>query len=189
MKRGFSDPVLDSQAAFRALMEAMARPGRLHCIAALEDAPDGLDHAAAAALLTLADAETAIWTDAPAVARAWIGFHTGARFTEDPSQADFLLATQQPPRLEELKAGTDEAPQSSATLILQVEALAPVAGWRLHGPGIETHHELTAKGVPDGFSAAWRRNGDAFPRGVDLILTAGTTLAALPRTTRIEEAG
>jgi alpha-D-ribose 1-methylphosphonate 5-triphosphate synthase subunit PhnH len=33
----------------------------------------------------------------------------------------------------------------------------------------------------------WRRNHSLYPRGLDLVLCAGTTLAALPRSVAIEE--
>ena len=38
------------------------------------------------------------------------------------------------------------------------------------------------------FLDAWAANGARFPRGVDLVLTAGSSLMALPRTTRIATA-
>ena len=47
---------------------------------------------------------------------------------------------------------------------------------------------LTADGLPADFVAVWQRNHALFPRGVDLILCAGTPLAALPRSVSIEEA-
>jgi alpha-D-ribose 1-methylphosphonate 5-triphosphate synthase subunit PhnH len=44
------------------------------------------------------------------------------------------------------------------------------------------------RGLPDGFWRALRENNDRFPRGVDVLLTAGRHLVALPRTTRIAAA-
>jgi alpha-D-ribose 1-methylphosphonate 5-triphosphate synthase subunit PhnH len=184
MRPGFADPVLDSQAAFRALLEAMARPGRVQRIAAGPDAP-GLMRASAAALLTLADAETPVWTDAEA-AREWIAFHTGARFAE-PGEAMFLLAVLGTPPLASLNPGTDEAPQEGATLIVEVSSLREGEGWRLTGPGIGREHRLRADGLPADFAAQWAANATRFPRGVDVVLCCGDRLAALPRTTRLEE--
>ena len=187
MKPGFAEPVFDSQVGFSALMQAMARPGRIQRCQMLRDLPDGLEPAAAAALLTLADAETPVWTDAQGEAREWIAFHTGAPLVAEPVRAQFLLATRSMPELAALDPGTDETPQDSATLILQVEALDDVSGWWLTGPGIETTHRLSANGLPADFLAQWNANTARFPRGVDLILCAGERLAALARTTRILE--
>jgi len=187
MKPGFADPVFDSQEGFSALMQAMARPGRIQRCTMLRDLPDGLGSAAAAALLTLADAETLVWTDAQGEAREWIAFHTGAPLVAEPARAQFLLAIHSMPELAALDPGTDETPQDSATLILQLEVLDAASGWWLTGPGIETSHRLSARGLPADFLQQWNANTARFPRGVDLVLCAGKHLAALARTTRISE--
>ncbi|MBS7789510.1 phosphonate C-P lyase system protein PhnH [Roseococcus sp. SDR] len=187
MKPGFSDPVFGAQSGFAALMNAMARPGRIQDCNALHEPPPGLDPAAAAALLTLADAETPLWTDAEGEARDWIAFHTGAPLVEDVARAQFLLATRAMPALASVDLGTDETPQDSATLIVQVATLDDASGWRLTGPGIQHEHRLTVTGLPADFAVQWARNRTHFPRGVDVVLCAGTRLAGLPRTTRITE--
>ena len=104
-----------------------------------------------------------------------------------PGVAAFLLACGAPPPLAALDPGTDEDPQCSATLVLQVDDLHEGEGWRLSGPGIEHEHRLRVSGAPQDFVAQWNANAARFPRGVDVILCAGERLAALPRTTRIEE--
>ena len=185
---GFADPVPAAQSCFRALLEALSRPGRIQSLAALPEAPAPLAPAAAAALLTLADADTPVWTDAGPAAEAWIHFHAGCPLVEDPAAVAFLLATATPPDFASLDAGTEEEPHRSATLILQVAALEDAPGWTLTGPGIEHRHHLRVTGAPPGFAAAWAANAARFPRGIDLILCAGDRLAGLPRTTRIEEA-
>jgi alpha-D-ribose 1-methylphosphonate 5-triphosphate synthase subunit PhnH len=189
MRPGFADSVLDAQAAFRALLQAMARPGQVQRLRALPDSPPPLAPAAAAALLALVDAETPVWTDAPAEARAWIAFHTGAMRVEQPGRAEFLLATGPMPPLAALRAGSEEMPQEGATLIAQVGGLEAGTGWRLTGPGIAQAHRLAVTGLPADFPAQWAANAARFPRGVDVILAAGDALAAFPRTLRIEEAG
>jgi alpha-D-ribose 1-methylphosphonate 5-triphosphate synthase subunit PhnH len=187
MTPGFADPVADAQASFRAMMEATARPGRIQSLPVPAGLPLGLHAAGAAAVLTLADAETPLWTDAGAEARDWIVFHTGAPLVADPAEADFLLAIGAPPALSSLRAGTDEAPQEGATLILQVRGLMAGSGWCLTGPGIADRHALLAEGLQPGFAAAWAEGTACFPRGCDLFLAAGDRIAALPRTTRIVE--
>lgn len=186
MRPGFADPVLGAQSAFRAALEALARPGRVQRLPALPDAPPGLDPAAAALALTLCDDTTPLWTDAAGEARAWLAFHCGAPDTA-PARAAFWLAAGAPPDIALAPAGTDEAPQEGATLILCVAALEEGAGWTLTGPGIEAAHHLRVDGLPPGFAAAWAANNARFPRGVDVFLCCGDRLAALSRTTRIAE--
>ena len=184
---GFADPVPAAQSCFRALLEALSRPGRIQALGDLPEAPAPLAPAAAAALLTLADADTPVWTDAGPAAEAWIRFHAGCPLVADPAAAAFLLATATPPDFSMLDAGTEEEPHRSATLILQVAGLEAAPGWSLTGPGIEHRHRLQVGGAPPGFAAAWAANAARFPRGIDLILCAGDRLAGLPRTTSIEE--
>jgi alpha-D-ribose 1-methylphosphonate 5-triphosphate synthase subunit PhnH len=143
----------------------------------------------AAVALTLCDADTPLWTDAGVAASAWLAFHTGAPLVDDPAAAAFLLATRSMPPLATLAAGSDEAPQDGATLVMEVAALAPGAGWRLTGPGIAGAHRLAVIGLPADFAAQWAASAARFPRGVDVVLCAGAALAALPRTVRLAEGG
>lgn len=178
---GFADPVAGAQESFRAILEAMSRPGRVLRAGAGLDAPEPLHPATAAVLLTLADADTPLCHDAGASAEAWLRFHAGCPIVAAPDTARFVLACGEPPRLAALDAGTDEAPDASATLILQLRDLREGQGWRLRGPGIATEHRLLAEGAPAWFAAAWEAQLRGFPRGVDVILCAGDRIAALPR--------
>ena len=184
---GFADPVGEAQATFRAVLDAMARPGRLHTVGERLTAPAPLDQATAAVLLTLVDNETPLWLDAAATpARDWLAFHCGAAIIEAPDKAAFAVALSMPD-LAALPAGTHEAPEDSATLILQIAALGTGARYRLSGPGLREPALLAASGLPADFAAAWQRNHAQYPCGVDIILCAGATLAALPRSVSIEE--
>ena len=182
---GFADPVLDAQATFRAVLEAMSRPGRIQRAGSGLRPPAPLNQAAAAVLLALADADTTLWLDAGAGAEAWLRFHCGAAILADPAAAAFVLAAGAPPALAALAQGSEEEPQLGATLVLQVDDLEEGQGWRLSGPGIETEHRLRVTGAPEGFLAAWEANRAGFPCGVDVVLCAGDRLAALPRTVTI----
>lgn len=184
---GFGEPVADAQACFRALLDAMSRPGSVRRVPAGLRPPAPLVPAAAAAVLALADAATPVWTDACPDAAAWLAFHAGCPPAASPGDAVFVLACGAPPPLDALAQGTDEEPHRSATLVVQVAALEEGRGWRLTGPGIETEQRLRVSGLPAGFAARWAANRAAFPRGVDVILCAGRDVAALPRTTAIEE--
>jgi alpha-D-ribose 1-methylphosphonate 5-triphosphate synthase subunit PhnH len=187
---GFAEPVAEAQRCFRALLEAMSRPGRVQRLETALVPPAPLGPAAAAVLLTLADADTPVWTDAGEAAVDWLRFHAGCPVVGSPGDAAFLLACGAAPPLSDLAAGSEEEPHLSATLVLQVAALeggTATAGWRLTGPGIEAAHRLRVAGMPPGFLAAWDANRARFPRGLDLVLCAGVHLAALPRTVAIEE--
>lgn len=187
MQPGFHDPVLDAQSGFRAVLEAMSRPGRVQALPPGLTPPAPLQPATAAVLLTLADAETPVFSDAGTAAAEWLRFHAGCPLVASPAAATFLCVTGTPPALEEIGLGTDEAPQDGATLVLQVAALREGGALRLSGPGIEREHRLHVEGLPEGFLAARAALAPLYPRGMDVILCAGTRIAALPRTTHVME--
>jgi alpha-D-ribose 1-methylphosphonate 5-triphosphate synthase subunit PhnH len=188
---GFSDPVLASQAVFRSVMEAMARPGSVAAIDAAVTPPATLGVAAAAIALTLLDFETPVWFD-PTLAAAsdfggWLKFHTGAPLTTDPGAAAFVFIAD-PARMLDLDSfcqGSVEYPDRSTTLVLQVEHLSESDGFRLSGPGIKGSRMLSAEPLPLDFADRMTANRALFPRGVDIILTCGRLLAALPRSTHL----
>jgi alpha-D-ribose 1-methylphosphonate 5-triphosphate synthase subunit PhnH len=180
---GFADPVGGAQACFRAVLDAMAHPGRILAVAGVS-APAPLCEAAAAVLLTLVDHETPLWLDPQAeAARPWIAFHTGAPLTGTAFAMALSL-----PDLAALPNGTDEMPETSATVILQVAALGSGREFQLAGPGLRQPTRLHVNGLPPDFVAIWQRNHALFPRGIDLILCAGDRLTALPRSVTVLEA-
>jgi alpha-D-ribose 1-methylphosphonate 5-triphosphate synthase subunit PhnH len=190
---GFSDPVLASQAVFRAVMEAMARPGRIAEIDVALAPPAPLGIAAAALALTLLDFETAVWLD-PTLAVApevdgWLKFHTGAPRATDPAAAAFafIAAPAAMPGFDAFGLGSVEYPDGSTTLVLEVETLTEGDAFRLSGPGIKGSRSLAAAPLPADFAARMAANHARFPRGVDLVLTCGRRLAALPRSVHLSQ--
>jgi alpha-D-ribose 1-methylphosphonate 5-triphosphate synthase subunit PhnH len=183
---GFADPVADAQRTFRAVLDAMARPGRSHRVGDKLQPPSPLAAATASLLLTLADAETRLWL-APefSAARDWLLFHCGAPITDDAGAAMFAVTTALPD-LAQFSAGTDEAPEESATLIVQVRGFASGQRLRLSGPGLREPVRLDVDGLPDDFPAVWAENHGLYPRGVDLLLVTDPVLVALPRSLRVE---
>jgi alpha-D-ribose 1-methylphosphonate 5-triphosphate synthase subunit PhnH len=184
---GFSDPVLASQAVFRTVMEAMARPGQIAEIDVALAPPAPLGIAAAALALTLLDFETPLWLD-PMLAAApevdgWLKFHTGAPRAADPASAAFAFVAKPAamPSFEAFGLGSIEYPDRSTTLILEVETLTEGDGFRLSGPGIKGSRSLSVTPLPADFPERMAENRALFPRGVDLVLTCGRRLAALPR--------
>lgn len=188
---GLAEPVLDAQAAFRATLEAMSHPGRIHELALRLDPPRGVDAATAAVCLTLLDGDTPVWLAPHAAAEraaAWITFHTGAPIATSAAGAAFVVVLDGAalPALDGFDWGTDEEPQRGATLIVQVPVLAGQGGWTLSGPGIKSRTNLRVDGLRSAFVAERRAMTGAFPRGLDIIFTSGARLAALPRTTLVE---
>jgi alpha-D-ribose 1-methylphosphonate 5-triphosphate synthase subunit PhnH len=187
----FADPVGGSQAVFRSVMEAMARPGAIVAAGGLAQAPQPLGLAVAAVALALTDYETPVWLD-PALAQspevaAWLRFHTGAPLTDDPRRAAFGFIADPPrmPPFEAFSQGSMEYPDRAATLVLQVERLSDDGGFWLSGPGIRGSRALSAAPLPADFAARMRANRALFPRGVDIVLACATTLAALPRSVHV----
>lgn len=184
-----TDGVFASQAAFRALMEAFARPGEIKAVRGVAGPPP-LAPAAAAVVQSLADYETPIWLDpplaeTPAVGE-WIRFHTGARLTSDPGAAAFALIADADalPDFASFALGSEEYPDRSTTLIVQVARFAGAA-LTLEGPGIRTTRAFAAEPLPNDFAQRLAANRELFPRGVDLVLVADDKVLALPRSVRL----
>jgi len=187
---GFADSTLESQAVFRRALGALSRPGTLHECGEVPVPPPGVHPAANALLLALLDQDCRLWLSASlngAVA-GHLRFHTGCVLVGEPLQADFALvaAPAELPPLGSFGHGSEEYPDRSTTLVVQVAELADAGPWRLTGPGIRGEARLHAAGLGADFLAQWQHGTKRFPRGVDLFLASGTRLCGLPRTTRIE---
>jgi alpha-D-ribose 1-methylphosphonate 5-triphosphate synthase subunit PhnH len=191
MLAGLADPTLDSQRIFRSLLEAMAHPGRIVDVAVDLPAPSPLHPAAAAVCLTLLDFDTPLWLD-DAAARPdvvdWLRFHCGVPIVSRSRAARFALLAdpERMPPPDAFDPGTAEYPERSATLIVQAQGLRGGTGRRLKGPGIAGEARLEIAGVPEAFWTWMAANHARFPCGVDMVLSAGRVIAALPRTTAVE---
>lgn len=188
---GFARPMLESQASFRAVLDAMAQPGRIVNLEAAQQfvTVPGLSPAAAAIALTLCDLETPVWLAEPyQPAGAWLRFHCGAPLVSDPAAARFAFAPGAAPlpTLGSFDLGTVEFPDRSTTLVLNVDTLGTGAHLTLSGPGIAGKTLLAVAGIDRALWDARAALDELFPRGLDLILACGTRAAALPRSTRVE---
>jgi alpha-D-ribose 1-methylphosphonate 5-triphosphate synthase subunit PhnH len=191
LQPGFADPVHDAQSCFRTVLDAMAHPGSVTLLqgslAGLPPAP--LGPAAISIALTLCDIDTLIWLDkASAAAAGYLAFHCGAPFANTPDQARFAFiadAAALPP-LDTFALGSDEYPERSATLVIEVSGLVNNSGILLHGPGIRDETRLGVAGLPTRFWAERQALAELFPRGLDVLFVCDNKLAALSRSTRIE---
>ncbi|MCA3560309.1 MAG: phosphonate C-P lyase system protein PhnH [Aestuariivirga sp.] len=188
-ERGFADVAIEAAHAFRVIMQAMARPGRVLDIGADVRAPAPLLPSAAAVALTLCDFQTPVWLspqlDDERIVH-YLRFHAGAPLVAEPQAAQFIFATSAdlPPQLGLLQQGTHDYPDRSATLVIQVAGFVPGAV-ELSGPGIRGRESFGVVGLDGAFWMAMAENHARFPVGIDVIFAAPGQLAAVPRSTAI----
>jgi len=188
---GFADKVLSAQSTFRSVMDAMARPGSVQRIVPMAGAPNTMMRGAAAIALTLFDHDTPLWLDARMAESTdvvkWLKFHTGAPVVQDSSIASFALISDGVllPTLERFALGTNEYPDRSTTVIIQVESLDAGRSFELRGPGIDGVATLQASIKPFDLFERLHFNEALFPRGIDVVLVADDAVVAIPRTTRV----
>lgn len=193
------DHVFHAQRHFRSILEAVSRPGT---IVRLDDVPcrppAGLSRASALIGFALLNADVSFHLVGYSTAdAAYLVENTRSR--ECPIEdASFIFArgTEHGDILEGASVGTLPYPDTSATLILQVDALSAGAvpgglAVRLEGPGQAAPVTIHAAGVsPDLLLALQARNLE-FPLGLDTIVThtdqaTGTAcVVGIPRTTRL----
>ncbi len=181
---GFADAPMQSAHAFRASLEALARPGTLHDLTGATP-PAPMSVAAGVLMLTLCDGTTPVHLagahDCAAV-RDWITFHCGSPLVAAEVAVfavGFWDALQPVTRF---AIGQPDYPDRSATLIVEIGELR-AEGPRLTGPGIKTAAQLS---LPE--TAAFAANRALFPLGFDCFFTAGAQVAGLPRSTKVEVA-
>ncbi len=188
---GFSDPVFESQAVFRAILNALAGPGIVTDLPAAIYPPVPHFEAQAAIALTMLDFETPVFVD-PALGSGrlqnWLRFHCGCPIAPAPAEAAFAFvdaATM--PALSDFNAGDPKYPDQSTTIVISCAALTGGAEHWLAGPGIATSVAVAPIGPSAEFWDQLRANHEAFPLGVDIILASEDSIIALPRTARLTD--
>ena len=189
---GFADPARDSQSAFRRILNATAYAGRIETVDLPFAPPAGLSIAAGVAALTLLDMDVDLWLSASLRddLTPWLRFHCGCPVVagERLDAAFALLARGDDcPPLDTARLDDPERPDISTTLIVECDALSGGRALRATGPGIKGEIVISPQGFPDRLWAERNALRSLLPLGVDLFLTAGSQIMALPRTTRIEE--
>ncbi|KND62459.1 PhnH protein [Candidatus Burkholderia verschuerenii] len=194
---GFNDPVHDAQRVFRALLDALARPGSIVSLDAALPANhamrDGLAGrvplAAFASLLALTDYSTPVFLarDDRTFGDA-LRFHASSALTHKRDEAAFVYIddVSQMPSLDGFAQGEPETPEDAATLFIRVPSLTEGEPLVWRGPGIDEASTVRVAGLSREF---WRERAALtaqFPCGIDCYLVAGATLIGLPRTTQVE---
>jgi alpha-D-ribose 1-methylphosphonate 5-triphosphate synthase subunit PhnH len=187
-EKGFTDAAIDSAHAFRAIMQAMSRPGVPVRLESALQVPAPLHVTSAALALTLCDFQTPIWLS-PALrherAFHYLRFHTGAPIVEQMEAAHFaFLSANEPIPISVFAVGTHEYPNRSATLVIQAGGFHGRAVV-LTGPGIKGAVGFGVEGLSQEFWVSMAENHARFPTGVDVIFAAPQSLAAVPRSTAL----
>lgn len=185
---GFENPVLDQQAAFRSVMQALAEPGRIVPAGALAGEASPLGPVARAIALSLLDFEVRYHLSPGLIAaNEDITFHTGSRLAARPDEAEFAFVDLARDALDlaSFAQGTPEYPDRSTTVFVKVESLVGGPTLTIAGPGIPGTRELAIPGLPADFIAQWAANAARAPLGVDLLFTTNEAVLGLPRSTRI----
>jgi alpha-D-ribose 1-methylphosphonate 5-triphosphate synthase subunit PhnH len=186
-----------SQQAFRAMLDALARPGTIVPLAVgvLDDEVPG----PLLLPLALADASVRVDVIGPGSDR-WLEVvlaATGAR--RCPLEAADLVAGLGPVRAQEvrsLRRGRPEAPEEGARLALGCHRLHPDPATRaeltveLRGPGVPGSVHLGVDGLAPGVLGALSEVNHAFPVGIDTWLVSDDRqLVGLPRSVRFDVGG
>ena len=176
----------EAQRTFRAVLDALARPGVARPLPAgpLERVPGAL-----LPVLALADLGTPVcvlgddghWTEA---------LTTATSAPAVPLAQARLVAALRPVTSDELRAvpcGCAAAPEDGALVTVPVSGVdRGGAALRLTGPGVDGSSVIAPGGLVTGWLAA-RAVGE-FPAGIDLLLVGPDgRVVGLPRSTRIEE--
>ncbi len=181
LRGGFADRPIEAAHAFRAALQAMARPGTVHRVGGARP-PAPLSAAAGALALTLADGDTPLWLAAIARRRG------RARLADLPYRR--ALRPARGGAASPSAAGTScrsmrspSARRSTRTARRRWSSRSTTSGQR--APPDRPRHRrrgVADRARPGVLAAPIARR---FPLGVDLFLACGDRLAALPRTVRV----
>ncbi|UNK47825.1 phosphonate C-P lyase system protein PhnH [Arthrobacter sulfonylureivorans] len=186
------DPIHDSRRTFLACLQAQCAPG----IPAGPVPAPGLSHdpaldTAAAVLLSLLDPGLTLALIGPEAGTLSPLYDLTGAAPADPAEADFVLISGDPGQvLGTVRCGDRAHPETGATVIVtgtaraggQDAASTPVT---LAGPGIETSIQ-TVLPLTGPVLRSLEAANSVPPTGIDLLLTGGGVLTALPRTTQIQ---
>lgn len=196
---GLQNPVSDAQVIFRSALKAMSEPGTLVDIAQ----PNGVANLTPAMfglILALIDQQTTLWLsdsfNQPSIVKN-IQFHAGAMLTTDAAGAQFALAQgDQITDLARFNQGSDESPEMSCSLLLQVSHLSALDAAHsdqpinqqlvLTGPGIQSSQTIAIGELSSELLDYLVNRDTAFPKGLDCYFVSGDQLLCIPRTTQIK---
>ena len=172
------DPVADTRRTYRALVNAMSRPGSIEPVAATP--------ADRAVLATLVDEEVTVCTADDLLGDALVA---EGRLRGAPIDSARVIHSSGSTEgaIREAPRGTLKEPSLGATVVYRLEDLGDTAATtvRLEGPGIQGSRTLGV-GLPAAELEAIADAQADYPRGVDIVLTTTDRLACLPRSVTLE---
>jgi alpha-D-ribose 1-methylphosphonate 5-triphosphate synthase subunit PhnH len=197
---GFDD-VFDSQATFRALLDALSRPGKICRLPdrAYRSPPRGFCPPALSILKTLCDHRVS-FSLASGNRTSELSRYLEVNLStppEDVEKADYVIfdGTAFDEDFMRMKRGSSEFPENSATALLCVGRLdegaletdTPSCRLRCAGPGVQDTTFLTVTRLDPRYGEARARTNSVSPLGIDLFLVdPGGRVAGIPRTTSVD---
>jgi len=189
------DLVHDTQAAYRTVLDAMSRPGKVVSLAREAekiDLPDIAGPAARVLMRMLLDPEVGFCVAGPDHSRieSRISQLTGS-FPVSLPQADFIFVLEQASEKEcreamlAAKIGSLTDPHLSATLVVELPLIGDGGELWIAGPGVAGRSRWP---LTQAASCLDERNQkiEEFPLGIDLLFVDRShQLVALPRTSRL----
>lgn len=188
---GFCE-IFDSQKNFRAIMDAMSKPGKVKKLTEHKfiNYPANFNPYVLSVLKTLGD--NSVSFSAPVEALKYIELNT-LMVTENLKKADYhvFYGDRYLNEIMDVKIGTAEFPEDSATLVISVEDIkegtSSGLSARLKGPGIKDFNDITFKGLDIRYMADIKELNSSYPLGIDVILVGlDGSIACISRTTRLE---
>lgn len=195
------DLIHDTSAVYRTLLDAMSRPGTVGNIGTAADklslrTPENRMGLALGLALLDADVRFAVRMKDGTTLEQAICRQTYAQ-PADAAQADYLFVDGDLPEatlerlLAEVRFGTLQEPEDSATLFVRVDEVADAtlaaASIVLAGPGICDRAYCRIKGLSPVWICERARLNAEYPVGIDLIVfDRQGNVMAMPRTTSIE---
>ena len=194
--------VRDSQAAFRALLDVLSRPGELRQLpdCGYRAVPPGLCSPALTILKTLCDHRVSFSVGSQGRETELVRYlevNLAAPFKPVP-EADYVVFDGKSfdEDFHRMNVGSAEFPENAATAVVCVSGLAggdvaapgqPSCTLVLAGPGIADRSVLTVVGLDPRYGEARRAGHARYPLGTDLFFVdpAGR-VAGLPRSCRVE---
>ncbi|WP_035477530.1 phosphonate C-P lyase system protein PhnH [Aliagarivorans taiwanensis] len=187
---GMRDVVHHSQACFRQVLTALSEPGSRHTLGRHAGFGD-MSAAASEVVLSLCDGNTPLWLSPRLASQAEIGanlhFHCGVNLVDETHAASFVVIGRGDHGdyvAKDFALGSEEYPDRSATVIIEVDQLDRGLSLAISGPGISGHKQICLGDLDPAWLNALREG--RFPLGLDLLFVAGDQLLALPRTTVVE---